>query len=292
MGPVDEGNVLVSRLTRRVAASPLATPVGAAHRVGTAARVSSRHLGQVARWLKDSREHTNFTFALTPLNRDHLAWWVADVTGCDLPQIRAYIDELEADEELRDHIVTETAHSPRKRLADSTVRYHKRLGWYALIRASQPLQVVETGTDKGLGAVVMAAALLRNGKGHLVTMDVNPDSGYLVSGKYADVVSRVIGDSVSSIERLTDAVDMFVHDSLHTEEHEAKELDAIAPKLSDSPLVLSDFAHASQALPRWAEAHDMSFSFWAEQPENHWFAGEGIGLAFRRAVAHPGERRT
>ena len=36
-------------------------------------------LAASARWLVTSREHHNYTYDLTALNRDHLAWFVAAV---------------------------------------------------------------------------------------------------------------------------------------------------------------------------------------------------------------------
>ena len=71
------------------------------------------------------------------------------------------------------------------------------MGWYALVRALKPAHVVETGTDKGLGTVVLAAALRRNNRGQVTTIDTNPDSGYLIQGVYQPFVNRRMGDSLS-----------------------------------------------------------------------------------------------
>ena len=45
-------------------------------------------------------------------------------------------------------------------------------------------------------------------------------------------------------------MDIFLHDSLHTFEHEAAELAAVGPRLTPNALVLSDNAHATDALMR------------------------------------------
>jgi predicted O-methyltransferase YrrM len=138
---------------------------------------------------------------------------------------------------------------------------------------------VETGTDKGLGAVVLAAALLRNGTGQLTTMDANPCAGYLIHDEYAAVSTLTIGDSVQNIAHLPTPVDLFLHDSLHTREHELAEYEAVAPLLTAGAIVLSDNAHATDALPLWAEATGRRFSYFQEQPLGHWYPGGGIGLA-------------
>lgn len=237
-------------------------------------------VGRSVHWLVRSKEHTNFTYDLTPRNRDHLAWWVADITGVHFGRARDFISELEADDELRRHVRSETARSDRRGLADPEVRFGRRAGWYALLRATQPEHVVETGTDKGLGTCVMAAALLQNGHGRLTTIDTNPDSGYLVTGRYRTVTERVIGDSIEVLSSGHTDVDMFLHDSLHTYPHEVAELEAVSGRLRPGSTILSDNAHDSDALADWAEATGRRFSYFREEPENHWLAGEGIGAAW------------
>ena len=75
-------------------------------------------------------------------------------------------------------------------------------------------------------------------------------------------------------------VDIFLHDSLHTFEHEAAELAAVGPRLTPTALVLSDNAHGTDALMRWAEQSGRQFSFFREQPAEHWYPGSGIGAAW------------
>lgn len=263
---------------RRIARGRLASVAAFPTRLAVVARHNGRLASESARWLVRSREHTNFTYDLTRRNRDHLAWWVANLTGAPVAEIRGYIEELDVDEELRGHIERATRASERWRLADSEVRYGRRAGWYAVVRALRPRLVIETGTDKGLGSCVLAAALLRNGDGRVITMDVNPESGYLVTGRYAEVVDRQVGDSIQLLRAVEDPVGLFLHDSWHTYEHETNELDAVEDRLSDG-LALSDNAHGSDALLDWAERNGRCFTFFREEPAEHWYPGEGIGAA-------------
>ena len=138
--------------------------------------------------------------------------------------------------------------------------------------------VGETGTDKGLGSCVLAAALLANGRGRLTTIDIEPESGYLIWGRYAEVTDRVLDDSLRAIRSLK-GVDIFLHDSDHTLEHESREFDCVKPSLASGALVLSDNAHWSDRLPRWAEENDRRFLFFHEEPQ-HWYPGGGIGAAW------------
>lgn len=266
-------------LRRRVVASPIAPIAVLPTRLRAVARYNAHTLGRSVRWLVKSREHTNFTYELTGLNREHLAWFVATLSSKPVAEIRDYLDELDSDEQLRETVQAATASSARRRLADPVARWHKRAGWYALVRALRPEHVVETGTDKGLGSLVFAAALLRNGTGQLTTVDINSDSGYLITGRYAEVVDRRVGDSLSILSSLSD-VDLFLHDSLHTEAHEAAEYRAVSAVLMPGALVLSDNAHVTPALPNWAEATGRRFLYFQEQPAGHWYPGGGIGAAY------------
>ena len=135
------------------------------------------------KWLGRSREYTNYTFNLSELNIEHLAWWVAAVSGAEVTQCRLWITECLQDREMQSYVLDLTRRSNRVGLADLEVRVSRRAGWYALIRALRPSFVVETGTDKGLGSVVIQSALMRNGHGSLLTVDINPESGYLLGGK-------------------------------------------------------------------------------------------------------------
>ncbi len=269
----------MSELRRRVASSRIAPVAALPVRIATVARHDAAVLRQSGRWLVRSCEHTNFTYDLTPLNRGHLAWFVANAADVSVEDARGYMAEIEDDHDLVEHIAEATAASDRRRLADRRVRLHKRVGWYALIRALKPEHVVETGTDKGLGSVVLAAALLRNGSGRLTTLDVNPDAGYLIADHYATVTDLRLGDSLVELRSLDHPVDFFLHDSLHTREHEAAEYEAVAGRLTEQAVVLSDNAHVTDALPAWAEATGRRFTYFQERPQGHWYPGGGIGLA-------------
>lgn len=277
-------------LRRRVAASRYARAAALPFRAAMVGRYDGRLIADSTKWLFASREVTNFTYELTDTNRCHLAWWVAGITGTSVAEVRDYFDELSGDQELADHIRHHTSTSSRHRLADTTLRWHRYLGWYALVRAVQPRHIVETGTDKGRGTLVFASALLRNGAGHVTTIDNNPDSGYLIKPPYDSVVTRVIGDSIGCIEALDQPVDFFLHDSLHTREHESAEFAAVTSTLSPGAMVLSDNAHSTDVLASWAETHGWSFSYFQERPVDHWYPGAGIGLARRSDGAPPNAR--
>ncbi len=271
-------SVAKSRATQNLLESPLAPVAAFPFRFAATARAALRQIGAGGRWLVTSRENTNYTYDLTPRNREHLAWFVANVAGVGVAEARGYLTEIETDTALAEHVARLTRESPRRWLADTHARFGRRVGWYALVRALNPAVVVETGTDKGLGTLVLAAAILKNGSGRLTTIDINPASGYLLSGPYATVTDRIIGDGVATLKTLKD-VDFFIHDSDHSAAYEAEEFEAIEPRLSKKALVLSDNSHSSDSLPVWAEKNGRRFTFFDEEPAHHWYPGAGIGAS-------------
>jgi len=237
-------------------------------------------------WTLRSREHYNYSYDLQPLNLEYLAAFIGVVTGQPMKVARNYIREIDTDQALKDHVVRLNRSHKERFVADAEARFGRRMGWYALIRAHRPRLVIETGVDKGLGSCVIAAALLRNAgegaPGRLLALDINPDAGYLLTKPYSEAGQMVYGDSLASIGALNEEVDFFIHDSDHSAEHEAKELRAVEPKLSDRALVLSDNADCTGELIKFAERTGRQFLFFAEKPKNHWWPGDGIGVAFRR----------
>jgi predicted O-methyltransferase YrrM len=267
-------------LRARIATSPLASMAAMPERIRLVGRYDARVLKQSAKWLLHSREHTNLTYDLTPLSYEHLAWMVVGITGQSIISTKRHIDELRQDSGLALHITDATRRSKRRRLADPIPLYARRVGLYALVRALQPEHVVETGTDKGLGACVIAAALLRNGHGRLTTMDINPDAGYLIGNQYASVVDLEIGDSLNVLPLLDKPIDLFFHDVHYSAEQERAEYEAIDPFVKDHTVLVSDNAEMTNELARWAELRGRRFLYYHELPSDHWYPGAGMCAAF------------
>lgn len=251
-----------------------------------AASYYAERLAAIDRWLDESRERTNFTYDLTPLNLRHLAAFVAVVTGARPDEVARYLDELAQDRELAEHVRRTTAASAFAAEADPVARYGRRLGWYALARLTKPRLVVETGVDKGLGACVLASALRRNAAegrpGRYVGTDRWREAGWLFTGPLAEVGEVRYGDSLETLERLEGEVDLFIADSDHAQDYERREYERIERKLGPRAVLLSDTAHHTAALLEHAARTGREFLFWREEPRDHWYPGAGIGAAWRR----------
>ncbi|MCU0770144.1 MAG: class I SAM-dependent methyltransferase [Verrucomicrobia bacterium] len=245
----------------------------------------AQELGYFLRWSCASKEYYNWTYDLTPLNRDYLASYIAVVTGHEVATIEGYIRELENDAELRQRLRQQTLSSPDRHSCDAEPRYGKRLGWYALVRATKPRVILETGVDRGLGTAVMAAALYRNQRegypGLVFATDIVRDCGHLLVEPYRQCCRLLIGDSIESIRKFDQPVDIFLHDSLHTPEYEWGEFLAVEPRLHEASLVMSDNSLMTTKLREFAQRRGLEFLYFQDQPKDHWWPGDGIGTAFR-----------
>ncbi len=246
-------------------------------------------------WWWRSNEITNFTYDLDALNQRYLAALIADVLDVDPRAIERYLQELADDAPLRAHLAATTARSERGFLADTEVRFGRRIGWYAIARAIKPRVIVETGVDKGLGACLLTAALLRNRQegcdGRYYGTDIDPGAGYLLCGEYAERGRILYGDSIRSLANLDETIDLFINDSDHSTDYEYREYLTVAGKLSKNAIVLGDNAHCSDRLLQFARETGRHFLYFQEKPVGHWYPGGGIGIAFHRRRGEPADDR-
>ena len=237
--------------------------------------------------LRETGELYNFTYDLTERNLRYLSEIIAVATGKSPAEIEGYINEAIEDQSLRSWFDARM-HSWEGAKTPANVRspFGRRLGWYAVVRALKPKVLIETGVDRGHGALILCAALLRNSAegfpGRYYGTDIRPEAGYLLGGKYATVGKLLIGDSIQSLSQLTETVDLFINDSDHSAEYEAREYEIIAPKLASHAIVLGDNAHATDKLARFSRATGRSFLFFREEPQAHWYPGGGIGISFAK----------
>jgi hypothetical protein len=224
------------------------------------------HLG----YLAVGRELTNFTYDIT--NRDEMAFVLADVLGADVGALRSYVAELDDDDDLASRLAARIGQRPL---------YGRRLGWYAVVRHTKPQFVVETGTADGLGTAVLARGLQRNGGGAVLTVDVLAGAGHLLDHDLRQSVRLERVDEQKPLETLLtdERVDLFLHDSLHTPEHERWELTCALRHAGDRIVLMSDNSHLTDVLAEIAGEQGMSYAFWREQPSRHFYPGAGIGIA-------------
>ena len=229
-------------------------------------------------------EISNYYYDITELNKQDLAHMISHITKCSPRRVLEYFRELEEDEFLRKHIEAGLRSYGQE---FTEIEYGRRLGWYAFIRELKPNLVIETGVHQGVGACVIATALLKNeSEGHpgrYLGTDIDPSAGKLLSGKYSSIGEVLYGDSVESLMKVSSAVDIFINDSDHDPDYEAVEYATIAPMLSQKSVILGDNSHVTTKLSEFSLENSREFLFFSEKPKNHWYPGAGIGISFEES---------
>ena len=234
-------------------------------------------------------EPDNFSYELA--NEHDLVAWVALVSRCRDAEAGRAIAEARADTVLRERLRAATRH--HWSWSKPEPPYGKRLAWYALVRLMAPALIIETGVHDGLGSLLLLRALERNAEqgrdGRLVSFDINPAAGWL-AGPDPRWELRIESTRSGLPALLTQvpAVDLFIHDSLHTYEHERFEMTSVAPKLGARGVLVSDNVHATRALAQTSEEFGLDYNEFFERPENHFYTGGGMGAARPGTAADPG----
>ena len=135
---------------------------------------------------------TNFTYRIA--NVDELVTMLADALGEPPARVREWIAEVEEDTAFLEDAARAAAAQARPR---SEPLFGRRLGWYCVVRHARPELTVETGSHDGLGTSLLLHALERNAaegaEGRLVSVDIDPASGWLVPARLAGRLERLIG---------------------------------------------------------------------------------------------------
>ena len=128
---------------------------------------------------------------------------------------------------------------------------------YLACRRLEPDVVVETGVAYGVSSAFILKALEENGRGVLHSVDLPP-----LRQRYNEFWGIAVDETLKtrwnihrgSSERVlpglleeVGAVDLFLHDSLHTHRNMRREFEAVWPRLRDSGLLLADDVERNRA---------------------------------------------
>ena len=240
-------------------------------------------LSYAPRWLLRSREWTNFTYDYTALGNAAAFEAVALATSRPVTEIEHYAMEILNDEELKQWIATQIAQSPYRFIADQEVKFGRRLLYYLIVRACKPKVVVEAGTDKGMGACLIARALQRNqqeGKqGYLYALDLEASKGLLLGNQFKTIACLQFGDSVAFLQRFTAPIDLFIHDTISAVEHERLQYAALEKKLAANAITISTWY--TEEFLHFVRRTGRRFVLLPESPQNHWYSGGKVPISFR-----------
>ena len=263
---------------------PIITPIiRDLYRITGIVRFGFIPLARSLSWYFKSNEYTNFTYNISQKSEKYLSSFLANALNASREEIITYLNEVKQDTRLREHFVELVPRTADRYFADLPIKYGRRIGWYVLLRILKPRIVVEAGVDRGIGTCVLAAAMLRNTEqghgGKIIGLDINPYAGQYLAEPYSSVIDLVIGDSLEFLRTTRNEVDVFIHDSNHSREHESREYELVGPKLSKNGVIVSDNAGVTDCLFEFALKNSMVFNYWQEEVVRHVASPGGIALA-------------
>lgn len=240
-----------------------------------------RYVPMVESIYRQTGETHNFTYDLAPKSIAYLAEILSISLNQPVATISGFIDEAMNDVSLQRHILEGTNHAAR----NVSCVLGRRLAWYATARATKPKVIVETGVERGHGAVTLCAALLRNAKdgypGRYFGTELRTEAGSLLTEPYNSVGEILYGDSITTLKTFGHQIDLFINDSDHSGDYEYNEYRTIAGNLSPKAILIADNAHVSDSLLRFSRETGRRFLFFREEPIDHWYRGAGLGISFR-----------
>jgi Methyltransferase domain len=174
-----------------------------------------------------------------------------------------------------------------------------RAVWH-LVRHLRPANVVETGVARGFTTRFILEGLERNGAGHLSSIDAPP----VLKPELAEQVGAAVPDRLrhrwsyirgSSAQRLPallrqlGEIDLFVHDSRHTERNVTFEMDQAWSALRPGGILVIDDIDLNRAFTSFIE-RSSGYQFlicYAEplRPDPPRFDGKGLFGIIRKNVA-------
>jgi predicted O-methyltransferase YrrM len=162
---------------------------------------------------------------------------------------------------------------------------------WCLVRHLRPTNVVETGVGRGVTSSLILEALETNAQGHLSSVDLPPilerdlaeQTGAAISDKQRARWTLVRGSSrrkLPSLLRRIGQVDLFVHDSIHTQRNLLFEWSSVLPVMQPGGVLVADDVQRHHGLRSFTDEQQLSWSLVGEH-------SDGQGLF---AVAAPAGR--
>lgn len=132
---------------------------------------------------------------------------------------------------------------------------------YLLVASTRPSIMIETGVDQGVSSYFILEALRRNGYGRLHSIDIGAtvssgDSvGWLVPQHLRERWELTLKPAEEALPTMNEMVDIFLHDSLHTQEHMSFEFHWADGHLSPGGILCSDDIDINQAFMAFLQEH-------------------------------------
>jgi hypothetical protein len=172
---------------------------------------------------------------------------------------------------------------------------------WLLVRCLRPRHVVETGVAHGLTSRFILEALEKNGDGHLWSIyrppimerELKAQIGIAVDGRFEHRWSYILGSSrrrLPSVLCQLDEIDLFVHDSLHSERNVRFEMDRAWAALRPGGAIVVDDIDANRGFDSFTNSFSGCDSMVCEaeplRPDLRRFNKKGLfGIVLKEPVA-------
>ncbi len=135
---------------------------------------------------------------------------------------------------------------------------------FMIVRKYKPEILIETGISRGYSSYFILSAIKLNGNGKLISIDVADEielckNKYIVGWLVPDDLRKnwevVRGLTSDVLPKLTGNVDIFMHDSLHTQDNMTYEYDWAYGKLKEGGILISDDIDLNYAWKNFIKSH-------------------------------------
>jgi len=232
-----------------------------------------------ARYVLFDPEVDTFTYRIE--NVDELAERLALVLDRPPAEIRAHLAAALDDPELGPGLSRDIGWRVLFTKRRPPLPSHHLSAW-AIIRATKPELVVETGILEGLGDRIMLRALQLNAEegspGRLTAFDIMPGSGrLLVPERLRPAWEPIYEPTPEALRSHLEGrrVGLFLHDSVPDADHLRAELEAVLPHMAPGGVVMTVHGWTG-VLAEEAGGLEGRTAAFEERPEDHFYGGRTL----------------
>jgi predicted O-methyltransferase YrrM len=187
---------------------------------------------------------------------------------CSLPEIARFAMKLFGTNRSQvERVYSELQEAPfaasLRKFAESNTDAHSHFGvdeaLYVICRVMRPEIVVETGVFLGISSAHILYAIQKNESGKLISIDLPSESYVIEPGSFVPAELKgnwtfMKGSSRDLLARMVEGltVDVFMHDSEHSESNMLFEYETAWPSIRDGGLLLSDDVYWTKAFRKFS----------------------------------------
>lgn len=211
-------------------------------------------------------------------NPQAYADYIAPALGTTPQQVMAWIHEAVTDPYLTRDRGLHWSCKRKTPLGNRTM-------WYPIARALKPKVIVEAGVHEGVSSEMFLVALQRNAQeghpGRLISFDIFEDTGWLVHPELKKNWTFILEATDTGLKKhLKDVeVDLFVHETPHTNELLTTEFEAIFQRAAPRLGIVDSSGKLRDVLKDYATRFGTQHHFFLDEPKDHIVKSHGMGFA-------------